>query len=91
MIDGYYEITKATKINIYHFSKEAIPVGFPVPDPETKLFTVEALPSVHPEWEGLAFEGDLQYNLLYSLMSTFTLCQGRVNPKIISCHKYKSH
>lgn len=86
--EGYYEVDKITKINVYHYSKEEIPVGFTVLDPETKLFNIIALPSGHhKQWEGLAFEGDLQYNLLYSLISTLMLCQGQVNPKIISCHK----
>jgi pachytene checkpoint protein 2 len=88
LTDGYYEIEKSTKINVYHYSKEVIPVGFPLPDPEVKLFNIVALPSDQlQQWEGLAFQEDLQYHLLYSLMSTLKLCQGQINPKIISCHK----
>lgn len=81
-------IDKSTKVLVYHYLEEKIPLGFPSnADQEARLYEVTALPDDNCLWDNLAFDGDLHYDILYSLMSTFNLSQGLVNPNIISCHK----
>lgn len=87
MTDGFYIVDKNTKIVVYHYTQEGIPVGFPAADPEMKLYTSMAFPGDRPQWDSLAFSGDLQYHLLYSLISTFRLSQGNIDSSIISCHR----
>jgi hypothetical protein len=84
---GHVEV-ESVKLAVYHYSQETLPVGFPAqPEGDSRLFTVTPLPSSAPYWECLAFDGDMQYNLLYDLISTCRLYTGKVDPRIISSHK----
>lgn len=85
--EGFFSIDKNTKIIVYHYTQEKIPMGFPAADQESKIYTSVALPGEKSQWMNMAFPNDLQYQILYSLLSTYRLTQGDVDSSIISCHK----
>lgn len=76
------------KMMIYHYSNETLPVGFPAENASERLFSVAVLPSGSNSWSNLAFDGDLQYKLLNSLLSSVRLFSGRVSRAIIASPQY---
>lgn len=76
------------KMIIYHYSSEMLPVGFPVCSAGESLFSVTALPSSSNGWCNLAFDGNLQYHLLGSLLSSMRLFSGRVSRAVVATPQY---